>query len=78
MAVEFNRIVRLGEPSLRARGMISRSVPMIRHPWRNCMVSPLLSLEVATPENNPISSKLSSDKQESTHKVGKSPSQVVF
>ena len=38
--------------------MISRSVHIERLPRGNYMVSPLLSLEVATPENNFINSKL--------------------
>ena len=42
------------------------------------MVSPLLPVEVATPENIQINSKISPDMQESTHKVRKSASQVVL
>ena len=33
------------------KGVLSCSVLMVRHPPGSCMVSPLLSLEVAAPEN---------------------------
>ena len=56
--------------------MISCSVRMARHPRGGCMVSSLLSLEVAKPGNKSMHSKLSSDMQESTHKVRKSALQV--
>ena len=36
----------------RATGVVSRSVYMVRHSQGSYMVCPLLSLEVATPENN--------------------------
>ena len=52
--------VRGGEAQLRARGMIvSRSVYTGRHPRGSCILHPL-SLEVATPENKPTHSRLSS------------------
>ena len=49
--VELDHVVRSGEHSLRARGMISRRVHMymLRHPRGSYIVSPLLSLEVSTP-----------------------------
>ena len=54
--------VRGGEPLLLTRGMIgSLSVyGTVRHPRGNYVVTPLLSLEVATPENKSIHSTLSS------------------
>ena len=51
--------LRGGEPQLRTRRMVvSRSVYMVRHPRSSYIVYPLLSLEVATPENKPIYSTL--------------------
>ena len=71
MTVELDHIVRSGEPQLRARGIESRSVITVRHPRGSYIVSPLLSLEVATPENQYryVISKLPSDMHESTDKV---------
>ena len=51
LTVELDHFFVWGEASLRTRGMmVSRSVYMVRHPRGSYAVSPLLSLEMATPE----------------------------
>ena len=51
MVIEFDHIVRGGEPQLRTRGMIaSRSMNTVRHPRGSYMVIIAVS-GVATPEN---------------------------
>ena len=57
MVVDLDHILRSGEPYLRARGLMSRSVHTLRHPRGSYIVSPFLSLEVATPENKWFHSK---------------------
>ena len=51
MVLELDLVARSGEPQLRARGVISRSLHMVRPPRGSFIVYPLLSLEVVTTEN---------------------------
>ena len=51
MVVELDTIVRIEEPFFRARGIGSSSLCMVRYPRGSYIVSPLLCLGVATPEN---------------------------
>ena len=51
LVVELDHTVRSGEPLLGARKIILRSVRMIRHPRDSHVVSPSLSLVLATPES---------------------------
>ena len=52
--------------------------PPNMHPRGGYIVSLMLSLEVATPENKEMNSKLPSNMQEKTHKARKSASKVVL
>ena len=60
IVVELDHSVRSGEPELLARWVVTRSVHVVRHPRGSYIVSPLLPLDVATPENKVITLKLSS------------------
>ena len=74
-----DHIVRGAQPYLHARGVVvAHIVYMFKEPRGSYMVYPLLSLDVATPENRSSHSTLVIRLQESRHKVPTSASEAVL